>query len=187
MPREHGLDAAATVRRLREGGLRVIMAMGGNFAMATPDTPVVHEGLRACDPTVQISTKLNRSHTVTGREALILPCLGRTDRDQTKNGDQGVMVEDSQGQVHLSQGALTPPSADCRSEVAIVAGVASRLLADNPHLPWGDFARDYDLVRDRISRVVPGFENFNARVRRSNTPVAKGNRRALRATLMERR
>ena len=164
-PREHGLDAAATVRRLRDRSLRVFVAMGGNFAMATPDTPVVHEGLRACDLTVQISTKLNRSHTVTGAEALILPCLGRTDRDHTLYGDQGVTVEDSQGQVHLSQGALAPPSEHCRSEVAIVAGLARRLLPDNVNIPWSDFAQDYDLVRDRISRVVPHFENFNARVR----------------------
>jgi len=164
-PRKHGLDAVQTVHRLRDRSLRVFFAMGGNFAGAAPDTPVVHAGLSACDLTVQISTKLNRSHTVTGAEALILPCLGRTDRDRTRHGDQGVTVEDSQGQVHLSQGSLNPPSKNCRSEVAIVAGVAARLLPDDAQIPWADFAQDYDLVRDRISRVVPNFENFNSRVR----------------------
>ncbi|MEO6145354.1 MAG: FdhF/YdeP family oxidoreductase, partial [Dermatophilaceae bacterium] len=164
-PREHGLDAVQTVHRLRDGTLRVFFAMGGNFASSTPDTPVVHAGLNACDLTVQISTKLNRSHSVTGREALILPCLGRTDRDRTLLGDQGVTVEDSQGQVHLSQGTLTPPSSQCRSEVAIVADLAAQLVPDDAQIPWAELAQDYDLVRDRISRVVPDFEDFNSRVR----------------------
>jgi len=164
-PRKHGLDAVQTVHRLRDRTLRVFFAMGGNFASSTPDTPVVHAGLSACDLTVQVSTKLNRSHTVTGAEALILPCLGRTDRDRTGHGDQGVTVEDSQGQVHLSRGSLAPPSTDCRSEVAIVAGVAARLLPNDTQIPWAELAQDYDLVRDRISRVVPHFENFNSRVR----------------------
>ncbi len=166
-PRKHGLDAVQTVHRLRDGSLRVFFAMGGNFAMATPDTPVVHQGLSACDLTVQISTKLNRSHTVAGREALILPCLGRTDHDRTGHGDQSVTVEDSQGQVHLSQGSLTPPSVECRSEVAIVAGLGALLLPDDAQIPWADLAEDYDLIRDRISRVVPHFESFNTRVRES--------------------
>jgi molybdopterin-dependent oxidoreductase alpha subunit len=164
-PTAHGVDSASTVQRLRKGSVRVFMAMGGNFAMATPDTPVVHQGLRACDLTVQVSTKLNRSHTVTGRESLILPCLGRTDRDQTSRGPQGVSVEDSQGQVHLSVGRLDPPSDQCRSEVAIVAGIAQAVVPDVGSVPWAALAEDYDLVRDRIERVVPGFERYNARVR----------------------
>ena len=164
-PRRRGIDAVETVHRLRDRTLRVFFAMGGNFASSTPDTPVVHAGLNACELTVQISTKLNRSHTVTGTEALILPCLGRTDRDRTGHGDQSVTVEDSQSQVHLSQGSLAPPSSQCLSEVAIVAGLAARLLPGDPQIPWAEFAQDYDLVRDRISRVVPHFENFNSRVR----------------------
>ncbi|MEO8518648.1 MAG: FdhF/YdeP family oxidoreductase [Dermatophilaceae bacterium] len=164
-PRKPGLDAVRTVQRLRDQKLRVFFAMGGNFAASTPDTPVVHQGLNACDLTVQISTKLNRSHTVTGKEALILPCLGRTDRDRTGHGDQSVTVEDSQGQVHLSRGTLAPPSGQCRSEVAIIAGLAARLLPDEAQIPWGPLAQDYDLIRDRISRVVPNFELFNSRVR----------------------
>ncbi|HEY3006140.1 MAG TPA: FdhF/YdeP family oxidoreductase [Kribbellaceae bacterium] len=163
-PREHGLDAADTVRRLRDGAVRVFIGMGGNFAMATPDTPVVHAGLRACDLTVHISTKLNRSHTVAGREALILPTLGRTDRDVTAAGVQGVTVEDSQGAVHLSAGKLLPPATSLRSEVAIVCGLAAATVPDVGEIPWADFARDYSLVRDRIARVVDGYEDFNARV-----------------------
>ncbi|GAB3079904.1 FdhF/YdeP family oxidoreductase [Pedococcus soli] len=164
-PTDHGVDAVATVQRLRDKSVRVFFGMGGNFSMATPDTPVVHEGLRACDLTVHVSTKLNRSHTVTGREALILPCLGRTDRDATPRGHQGVTVEDSQGQVHLSQGRLDPPSDQCRSEVAIVAGLAERLVPDVGSVDWRALGEDNDLVRDHISRVVPNFEDYNSRVR----------------------
>ena len=164
-PTDHGVDAVATVQRLRDKAVRVFFGMGGNFAMATPDTPVVHEGLRACDLTVHVSTKLNRSHTVTGTEALILPCLGRTDRDATPRGHQGVTVEDSQGQVHLSRGRLDPPSDQCRSEVAIVTGLAEHLVPDVGSVDWHALGEDNDLVRDHISRVVPSFEDYNARVR----------------------
>jgi molybdopterin-dependent oxidoreductase alpha subunit len=164
-PTEHGVDATATVKRLRDKSVRVFFGMGGNFAMATPDTPVVHEGLRACNLTVHVSTKLNRSHTVTGTEALILPCLGRTDRDATPRGDQGVTVEDSQGQVHLSRGRLEPPSAQCRSEVAIVAGLAAWIVPGVGAMDWAALSQDNDLIREHISRVVPNFEDYNSRVR----------------------
>ncbi|TWD74808.1 molybdopterin-dependent oxidoreductase alpha subunit [Kribbella amoyensis] len=164
-PREHGIDAAATVQRLRDGGVRVFFAMGGNFAMATPDTDVVHRGLRECDLTVHVSTKLNRSHTVTGREALILPTLGRTDHDQTAAGPQSVTVEDSQGAVHLSTGNLLPPSPELRSEVGIVTGLAQVLVPDVGEIPWADFAGDYSLIRQRIGRVCDGYENFEDRLR----------------------
>ncbi|MGA8979197.1 MAG: FdhF/YdeP family oxidoreductase, partial [Pedococcus sp.] len=164
-PTDHGVDAVAAVQRLRDKSVKVFFGMGGNFSMATPDTPVVHAGLRACDLTVHVSTKLNRSHTVTGREALILPALGRTDRDLTPRGPQGVTVEDSQGQVHLSEGRLEPPSDQCRSEVAIVTGLAEHLVPDVGAVDWDALGQDYDLVRDHISRVVPDFEDYNARVR----------------------
>ena len=164
-PTAHGIDATATVQRLRDKSVRVFFGMGGNFAMATPDTPVVHEGLRACDLTVHVSTKLNRSHTVTGTEALILPCLGRTDRDSTSRGDQGVTVEDSQGQVHLSRGRLDPPSEHCRSEVAIVAGLAHQIVPGVGTIDWRALGEDNDLIRDHIARVVPDFADYNDRVR----------------------
>jgi len=164
-PREHGLDAAATVQRLREGSVRVFVAMGGNFAAATPDTAVVERGLRSCDLTVHVSTKLNRSHTVAGREALILPTLGRTDHDHTAAGPQSVTVEDSQGAVHLSTGNLIPPAAGLKSEVGIVCGLASVLVPDVGEIPWADFAEDYSLVRQRIGRVCDGYEDFEDRLR----------------------
>ncbi|GAB2593113.1 FdhF/YdeP family oxidoreductase [Kribbella endophytica] len=164
-PREHGIDAAQTVQRLRANDVRVFFAMGGNFAMATPDTDVVHQGLRECDLTVHVSTKLNRSHTVTGKEALILPTLGRTDHDQTVLGPQSVTVEDSQGAVHLSTGNLHPPSPDLLSEVGIVCALGELLVPDVGEIPWADFAKDYSLVRQRIGRVCDGYENFEDRLR----------------------
>ncbi|HEY0690442.1 MAG TPA: FdhF/YdeP family oxidoreductase [Kribbella sp.] len=164
-PRHHGVDAANTVRRLRDGTVGVFFAMGGNFAMATPDTTVVHEGLRRCGLTVHVSTKLNRSHTVTGKEALILPTLGRTDHDNTPAGPQSVTVEDSQGAVHLSTGNLLPPAPDLKSEVGIVCGLAQAVVPDVGQIPWGDFARDYSLIRHRIGRVAAGYENYEERLR----------------------
>jgi anaerobic selenocysteine-containing dehydrogenase len=134
-PRSHGLDAANTVRRLRDGSVGVFFAMGGNFAMATPDTAVVHEGLRRCGLTVHVSTKLNRSHTVTGKEALILPTLGRTDHDSTSAGPQSVTVEDSQGAVHLSTGNLFPPAPDLKSEVGIICGLAQAVVPEVGQIP----------------------------------------------------
>ncbi|WP_328327698.1 FdhF/YdeP family oxidoreductase [Kribbella sp. NBC_00382] len=163
-PREHGIDAAETVHRLREGAVRVFFAMGGNFASATPDTEVVAEGLRRCDLTVHVSTKLNRSHTVVGREALILPTLGRTDHDHTPAGPQSVTVEDSQGAVHLSTGNLTPPAPELKSEVAIVCGLASLVVPEIGEIPWADFADDYSLIRQRIGRVCDGYEDFEQRL-----------------------
>jgi molybdopterin-dependent oxidoreductase alpha subunit len=164
-PRHHGVDAANTVRRLRDGTVGVFFAMGGNFAMATPDTTVVHEGLRRCGLTVHVSTKLNRSHTVTGKEALILPTLGRTDYDKTSAGPQSVTVEDSQGAVHLSTGNLLPPARDLKSEVGIVCGLAQAVVPDVGQIPWADFARDYSLIRHRIGRVAAEYENYEERLR----------------------
>lgn len=115
--------------------------------------------MRATRLTVQVSTKLNRSHAVTGRRALILPTLGRTEKDQF------VTVEDSMSAVHMSRGKLPPASPRLRSEVAIVCGLAERVLGERVSVPWGEFARDYDLIRDRIERVIPGFTDFNRRVR----------------------
>lgn len=164
-PREHGIDAAETVQRLQRGEVRVFFAMGGNFAMATPDTAVVHKGLRECDLTVHVSTKLNRSHTVTGREALILPTLGRTDHDQTANGPQSVTVEDSQGAVHLSTGNLMPPALEIKSEIGIVCGLAALVVPEIGEIPWADFADDYSLIRHRIGRVADGYEDMENRLR----------------------
>jgi anaerobic selenocysteine-containing dehydrogenase len=138
--------------------------MGGNFASATPDTTLVARALETCALTVHVSTKLNRSHLHTGKTALILPCLGRTEVDLQKAGPQFVTVENSMGIVHSSRGLLKPASDMLRSEVAIVASLAEAVLKTQ-EIPWAEFAADYSLVRDRISRVIPGFEDFNERVK----------------------
>ncbi|MEU0933970.1 FdhF/YdeP family oxidoreductase [Embleya sp. NPDC005971] len=159
-PREHGHDVVDAIRAMRDGAVEVFVAVGGNFVSATPDTAATEAALRATRLTVQVSTKLNRSHAVTGRRALILPTLGRTEQDQF------VTVEDSMSAVHMSRGKLPPASPHLRSEVAIVCGLAERVLGDRVSVPWRDFARDYDLIRDRIERVIPGFTDFNRRVRK---------------------
>ncbi|GAA2750957.1 FdhF/YdeP family oxidoreductase [Kitasatospora cinereorecta] len=165
-PREHGLDSVDTIRAMRDGRVGVFFAMGGNFVAATPDTLATEAAIRRCRLTVHVSTKLNRSHVVTGARALILPTLGRTDRDWTPAGAQFVSVEDSMGMVHSSRGGLQPPAPDLLSEVQIVARLARATLGAKDTLPWEEFATSYDSIRDRISRVVPGFEDFNAKVRR---------------------
>ncbi|MFC1417293.1 FdhF/YdeP family oxidoreductase [Streptacidiphilus cavernicola] len=164
-PREHGLDVVDTVRGMRDGKVRVFFAMGGNFVSATPDTAVTEAAMRRCRLTVHVSTKLNRSHVVTGARALILPTLGRTDRDRQSSGPQQVTVEDSMGMVHASRGALRPPADDLLSETAIVCGLARRTLGPGNTVPWEDFTADYGNLRDRIARVVPGFEDFNDRIK----------------------
>jgi len=164
-PAEHGLDTVAAIQALHAGRAKVFVALGGNFAAATPDTPFTHEALRRAELTVQISTTLNRSHLVTGTEALILPALGRTERDTQNGVDQFVTVEDSMRCVHRSQGRLEPAGPELRSEPAIVAAIAHAVLGPDPRVPWRSFASDYDAIRERIARVIPGFEDMNRRVR----------------------
>ncbi|WP_289008632.1 FdhF/YdeP family oxidoreductase [uncultured Thermomonospora sp.] len=164
-PAEPGLDTVNAIRAMRDGRAKIFIGVGGNFVRATPDSRVTERALRSCRLTVQISTKLNRSHTVCGRTALILPTLGRTDRDVQACGDQFVTVEDSMSQVHASRGRLQPPSGTLLSEVSIISRLARLTLGDRPDLPWEEFEADYDTIRDRIARVIPGFEDFNARVR----------------------
>ena len=164
-PRRHGLDTVEAIRAMRDGRASVFIGMGGNFAAATPDTAVTEAALRNCALTVQISTKLNRSHVVHGRTALILPTLGRTDRDVVGGRKQVVSVEDSMSMVHLSRGSLQPPSAEVRSEVEIICRLARTLLGPQHPVPWEGFAADYDTIRDAIAAVVPGCEDYNRRVR----------------------
>ncbi|WP_328912829.1 MULTISPECIES: FdhF/YdeP family oxidoreductase [unclassified Streptomyces] len=165
-PRHHGLDVVRAIRALRDGAAKVFLAMGGNFVSASPDTDVTEAAMRRARLTVHVSTKLNRSHVVTGARALILPTLGRTERDHQAGGDQFVTVEDSMGMVHASRGTLAPASPHLLSEPAIVARLAQAVLGPRSTIPWAGFADDYDLVRDRIARVIPGFDDFNTRVRR---------------------
>jgi molybdopterin-dependent oxidoreductase alpha subunit len=163
-PREHGLDTVETIQAMRSGDVTVFVALGGNFALATPDLPYTFQALRNCELTVQVSTKLNRSHIVHGKRALILPCLGRTDKDQQASGAQGVTVEDAMSMVHLSYGMKKPSSPQQRSECAIIAGMAQATLPDSK-TPWQNYVDDYDRVRDTMARVLDGFEDFNARAR----------------------
>ncbi|MFD3512282.1 FdhF/YdeP family oxidoreductase [Streptomyces sp. NPDC058657] len=163
-PRHHGYDVVRAIRALRDGDAKVFFAMGGNFVSATPDTHVTEAAMRKARLTVHVSTKLNRSHVVTGTRALILPTLGRTDKDVQRSGKQFVTVEDSMSMVHASRGNLAPASKHLLSEPAIVARLARATLGKESATPWEDFERDYSTIRDRISRVVPGFEDFNARV-----------------------
>ncbi|RYE79053.1 MAG: hypothetical protein EOO74_04310, partial [Myxococcales bacterium] len=146
--------------------VKVFFGMGGNFVSATPDTEVTAAALRSCDLTVHVSTKLNKSHAVAGREALILPTLGRTERDEQATGPQQVTVEDSMGMVHLSSGRLDPASEHLRSEVAIVCDLARHLFPGDQSVPWAALSGEYSRIRDHISRVVPGFEDFEQRVSR---------------------
>ncbi|WP_030373276.1 FdhF/YdeP family oxidoreductase [Streptomyces rimosus] len=165
-PREHGYDVVRAIRALRDGNAKVFFAMGGNFVSATPDTEVTEAAVRRARLTVHVSTKLNRSHVVTGARALILPTLGRTERDVQAGGEQFVTVEDSMGMVHASRGRLAPASAHLLSEPAIVARLARRVLGENSATPWEEFEKDYATIRDRIARVIPGFEDFNTKVAR---------------------
>ncbi|MEE1665105.1 FdhF/YdeP family oxidoreductase [Streptomyces sp. WAC07094] len=163
-PREHGLDTVGTIQAMLRGDVKVFVGMGGNFAMAAPDTPVTWAALRNCDLTVQVSTKLNRSHLVHGRQALILPCLARTEKDHQRKGIQSTSVEDSMSMVHLSIGMKRPASPHLLSEPAIVAGMARAALPASS-TPWEWYVEDYDRIRDTMAQVLDGFEDFNRRVR----------------------
>jgi molybdopterin-dependent oxidoreductase alpha subunit len=164
-PREHGLDVVDTIKALHAGRVKVLFCMGGNFLSATPDTEFTAAALRRCALTAQVATKLNRSHLVTGQTALILPCLGRSEVDRQKSGDQFVTVEDSMGIINPSRGSLAPASPLLLSEPSIVAGLAKAVLGPTMPADWDGLVEDYDRIRDRIERVVPGFADFNRRIR----------------------
>ncbi len=164
-PVEHGHDVVAAIKVMHAGPPHVFFAMGGNFHSATPDTALTAEALRRCRLTAHVTTKLNRSHLVHGKLALILPCLGRTEVDTQANGPQFITVEDSMSVVHSSRGGLVPASPHLLSEPAIVARLAEATLGSRSGVDWPSFAADYDLIRDRIADVIPGFEDFNTRVR----------------------
>ncbi|GAB5539844.1 MAG: hypothetical protein Salg2KO_19470 [Salibacteraceae bacterium] len=164
-PRKHGLDVVESIKRMHEKPGMVFFAMGGNFLSATPDTKYTAQALRNCKLTVHVSTKLNRSHLVTGDRAIILPSLGRSDEDIQNGVKQFVSVENSMGIVHSSQGRLKPLSSQLKSEPAIVAGLAMATLERNPKVDWQKMATDYDHIRDAIEATIPGFSDYNKRVR----------------------
>ncbi|MGI8310645.1 FdhF/YdeP family oxidoreductase [Saccharopolyspora hattusasensis] len=165
VPRHHGLDTVDTIRAMQSGRVKAFLGMGGNFVSATPDTDATAQALRGCELTVQVSTKLNRSHATPGRTALILPALGRTERDVQGGGEQFVTVEDSMSVVHASRGRLAPASEHLLSEVAIICRLARELLGPDHPVRWESFERDYDVIRDHIAQVVPGCADYNRRVR----------------------
>ncbi|MEC6744560.1 FdhF/YdeP family oxidoreductase [Pseudomonas qingdaonensis] len=163
VPRHNGHNTVEAIRAMLDGKARVFIGLGGNFAQATPDTERTAQALRNCELTVQISTKLNRSHLIHGQQALILPCLGRTDIDLQGEGPQAVTVEDSFSMVHASNGQLKPLSRQMRSEPAVIAGIAAATLGSKP-VDWHWLVADYGRIRELIADTIPGFEGFNQRL-----------------------
>jgi molybdopterin-dependent oxidoreductase alpha subunit len=163
-PREHGYDVVDSIHAMRDGKVKVFLAMGGNFISATPDSEATGKAMQNCKLTVNISTKLNRSHLVTGEEAMIWPCIARTELDEQKSGRQFVSVENSMGVVSSSEGRWPKASESLLSEPAIVSRLAQATLADSP-INWQAMEDNYDVIRDHIEGAIKGFENYNSRVR----------------------
>jgi molybdopterin-dependent oxidoreductase alpha subunit len=164
-PTADGHNVVTALEAMQRGESKVFIALGGNFAAAIPDWQTTRAALRSLDLTVMISTKLNRSHLVHGREALILPCLGRTEIDLQAGGPQSITVEDSMSMVHASAGRNHPASEHLRSEPAIVAGLARATLGSQSKVDWEDMTGNYDLIREAIEAVFPIFQGYNARIR----------------------
>lgn len=160
IPRKHGLDTVDSIRAMHEGRAKVFLALGGNFAQATPDSALTAEALKKCRLTCQVSTKLNRSHLIPGTRALILPCLGRSERDS----ERFITTENSMGVVQSSEGKLSPASENLLSETDIVGRLADAVLGDRGNIRWRWLAEDYDRIRTWIEAVVPGFDQFNERI-----------------------
>jgi molybdopterin-dependent oxidoreductase alpha subunit len=163
-PQKWGYDTVETLHAMFDGDVKVFFAISGNFLSNVPDTVYSAHAMRRCKLTAHVSTKLNRSHLITGERALILPCLGRSEKDMQATGKQFLTVEDSMGIINPSQGFFRPASPDLLSDVAIIANLARATLGTRTTTNWLGFAADYNLIRDAISRVIPGFENFNARL-----------------------
>jgi len=164
-PRDHGFNTVEAIRAMLEGRVNVFFAMGGNFLQATPDTERSAKALQNCEMLVHVSTKLNRGHLIHGKWSIILPCLARSEVDEQAYGAQFVTVENSMGVVHSSQGSLKPAHPDLYSEPAVVSRLAQEVLGPETPVSWCWLVEDYDRIRDLIEKTIPGFENFNARVR----------------------
>ena len=164
-PRNHGFDTVRAIQAMHDGQAKIFFALGGNFLSATPDTDFTAAALRSCRLTAHVSTKLNRSHVITADRALILPCLGRTEIDVQARRPQFVTTENSMGVVQVSRGSLAPASEELLSEPQIVARLARATFEHRTTVNWEELAGDYDKIRDAIQRVVPGFDDYNARVR----------------------
>jgi molybdopterin-dependent oxidoreductase alpha subunit len=165
-PAKHGYDTVECIHAMMEGKAKVFIAMGGNFLSATPDTKYTAQALQKCKLTVQISTKLNRSHLITGEEALILPCLGRSDKDAVNGEEQFITTENSMGVIQMSKGNLKPVSNDLLSEPVIVCNLAKATLADKSKVNWDKYLMHYDNIRNDIEKTIPGFKDYNKKVRK---------------------
>ena len=163
-PSKHGHDAVQTTQAMINGQSKALLCLGGNFAVAMPEHERVFQAMRSLDLCVHVGTKLNRTHLLTGKETFIFPCLGRTELDMQQTGKQSITVEDSMSMVHASAGKLKPASPELLSEPAIVAGMAKATLT-NSKVNWLELVTDYDLIRDLIEKTLPGFENYNERIR----------------------
>lgn len=163
-PKEHGYDAVESIKAMNENKIKVFMALGGNFISATPDSDFTGKAVQNCALTIQVSTKLNRSHLITGKEALILPCISRSEIDTQKTGKQFLTVENSMGVVHRSKGSFTPSSPHLLSEHAIIGGIANSTFKDQK-INWSAMIDDYNIIRNHIAATIAGFENFNEKVK----------------------
>ncbi len=166
VPRKHGFDTVDAIHAMDEGKVDVFVALGGNFLSATPDTNFTAAAIRKCKLTVQISTKLNRSHLITGDEALILPVFGRSDKDIQNNEQQFITTENSMGVVQMSRGNLEPISGNLKSEPELICLMADKIFGENKAVDWKKYLINYDHIRDDIEKTIPGFENYNNRVRK---------------------
>jgi molybdopterin-dependent oxidoreductase alpha subunit len=166
-PRAGGYDVVSAIRAMYDRKASVFFALGGNFLSATPDTEFTAEAMRRCTLTVHVSTKLNRSHLIHGKTAIILPCLGRTEIDTQASGEQFVTCENSMGVVQTSTGILSPCSSNLKSETAIVCDLAAATLNGKTHVNWSFMRDNYDNIRNLIESIVPGFNDFNTRVRQA--------------------
>ncbi|QYO65873.1 FdhF/YdeP family oxidoreductase [Leptolyngbya sp. 7M] len=165
-PERDGYNTVESIAAMQEGKAKVFFAIGGNFAAASPDTNAVESALQKCDLTVQVITKLNRTALAPGKVSLILPCLGRSEVDEQAGREQFVSTESTMLNVQMSRGVFEPASRQLRSEVWIVCRLAKATLSDRSGVDWDAFAANYDLIRDAIERVVPGFDNYNERIRK---------------------
>lgn len=163
-PKAHGHDAVKCMQAMIDGTSKALICLGGNFAVALPDPEQSFPAMKALKLSVHIGTKLNRSHLLVAKQTLILPCLGRTELDLQAGGRQSVTVEDSMSMVHASSGKLKPASELLRSEPAIVAGMAKAVMPASK-VPWDELIEDYDVIRDLIEKTIPGFDDYNARIR----------------------
>lgn len=166
-PYEHGYDTVEAIKAMYKGKTKVYFGLGGNLLAAGPDTEVIAEGMRKQKLTVFVGTKLNRGHLTTGETSLLLPCFTHLDIDMQKSGHQMTSCENSMGVVSQNKGVLVPLEGQMMSEVAIISGMAIATLGNRTNIAdWVAMTENYDVIRDHIARVIPGFENFNEKLRR---------------------